>query len=128
MTIKKPQICLRQTNWPNTDTVEEYFKKIISIPFLDQVLQEFRTSFTDLHKCVTLGLLLAPSKIHSLKKIDGLFTFFLDGIPQPYSLITEINRWCMKWPMIDDKPDTLLPNYINYFKISSHKLWVQKEY
>ena len=80
------------------------------------MLQELRTSFTDLHKCVTLGLLLAPSKIHSLKKIDGLFTFFLDGISQPYSLITEINQWCMKWPMIDDKSDTLLPNCISYFK------------
>ena len=118
--------------WSYTDTVEEYFKKIISIPFLDQVLQELRTSFTDLHRCVTLGLLLDPSKIHSWKKIDGLFTFFLDGIPQPYSLITEINQWCMKWPMIDDKSDTLLPNCISYFKfflyISSHKLWVQKEY
>ena len=38
----------RPTNRTNTpsDTVEEYFKKVISLPFLDHLLQEMETRFT----------------------------------------------------------------------------------
>ena len=67
------------------------------------------TKFTDLHKQATLGSMLVPSEVHKLKNTDGLFTYFLDDIPSPYSLNAEVNQWCMKWSKIDDKPDTLTP-------------------
>ena len=110
VTVKNPLKCLRQTNQAKTssDTVEEFLKKFTSIPFLNHVLQEKETRFTDLYKRITFGLMLVPSKVHNLKNMDGLFTFFSDSIPSPYSINAEIKQWCMKWSKIDDTPGTLI--------------------
>ena len=73
VTLKKSGICLRQTNRANipTDTAEEYLKNVISIPFFDHLPQEMETSFIDLHKPTALDLMLVPSDVHKLKKING---------------------------------------------------------
>ena len=72
VTLKKSGICLRQTNRANipTDTAEEYLKNVISIPFFDHLPQEMETSFIDLHKPTALDLMLVPSDVHKLKKIN----------------------------------------------------------
>lgn len=61
-----PRRSFRQTNRANTqsDTAEGYFKKVISIPFLDHLPQEMETKFTVLHNCATLGLMLIPAEVH----------------------------------------------------------------
>lgn len=71
--LKKSGICLRQTNRANipTDAAEEYLKNVISIPFLDHLPQKMETSFIDLHKPTALDLMLVPSDVHKLKKING---------------------------------------------------------
>ena len=95
MTVKKIRTCLRETNRANTtsDTLEEYFKKVISILILNHLLKEMESIFTDLHKPIELGLMLVPSKVHKLKNIGAVFTYFLDNIPSSYSLNAEINQW-----------------------------------
>ena len=95
VTVKKIRTCLRQTNRANTtsDTLEEYFKKVISILILNHLLKEMESIFTDLHKPIELGLMLVPSKVHKLKNIGAVFTYFLDNIPSSYSLNAEINQW-----------------------------------
>ena len=93
VTVKMPRTCLGPTNRANTlsDTVEEYFEKVISIPFLDHLLQEKKTRFTDLHKRATLGLMLVTSDVHKLKNINSLFTYFVENILSPHSLNAEIS-------------------------------------
>ena len=77
MTVKKIRTCLRQTNRANTtsDTLEEYFKKVISILILSHLLKEMESIFTDLHKPIELGLMLVPSKVHKLNNIGCVYLF-----------------------------------------------------
>ena len=77
VTVKKIRTCLRQTNRANTtsDTLEEYFKKVISILILSHLLKEMESIFTDLHKPIELGLMLVPSKVHKLNNIGCVYLF-----------------------------------------------------
>ena len=45
---------------------EDYFKKSITVPFLDYALNEMKTMFTDLHARIALGLQLVPSIIENI--------------------------------------------------------------
>jgi len=45
---------------------EDYFRKSITVPFLDYALNEMKTRFTDLHARTTLGLQLLPSNIENI--------------------------------------------------------------
>jgi hypothetical protein len=40
---------------------EDYFRKSITVPFLEYTLNEIKTRFTDLHTRTALGLQLVPS-------------------------------------------------------------------
>ena len=48
------------------DNVEDYFRKSITVPFLDYALNEMKTRFTDLHTRAALGLQLVPSIIANI--------------------------------------------------------------
>ena len=45
---------------------EDYFRKSITVPFLDYALKEMNTRFTDLHARTAKGLQLAPSIIENI--------------------------------------------------------------
>ena len=85
MAVKKPRICQRQTHRSNipAESVEDCFKKVVSIPFVDYLLQEMDTRFSDLHKHATLGLMLVPSELEKLEDVEGLISFFKDDLPSP---------------------------------------------
>ena len=48
------------------DCPEDYFRKSITVPFLDYALNEMKTRFTDLHARTALGLQLDPSIIENI--------------------------------------------------------------
>jgi hypothetical protein len=45
---------------------EDYFRKSITVPFLDYALNEMKTRFTDLYARTALGLQLVPSIIENI--------------------------------------------------------------
>ena len=45
---------------------EDYFRKSITVSFLDYALNEMKTRFTDLHAKTALGLQLVPSIIENI--------------------------------------------------------------
>ena len=48
------------------ESPEDYYRKSITVPFLDYALKEMNTRFTDLHARTALGLQLAPSIIENI--------------------------------------------------------------
>ena len=56
--VKKPRICGRQIMRDNVQSEgpEYYFRKSITVPFLNYTLNEMKTRFTDLDARTTLGL------------------------------------------------------------------------
>jgi hypothetical protein len=65
MEVKKPRICGRQIMRDNVETedLEEYFRKSITVSFLYCTLNEMKTRFTDLQARTALGLQLVPSNL-----------------------------------------------------------------
>ena len=66
--VKKPRIRGRQIMRDNVQAEgpEDYFRKSITVPFLDYTLNEMKTRFTDLHTRTALGLHLDPSIIENI--------------------------------------------------------------
>ena len=50
----------------NVQTEDDYFRKSITVPFLDYTLNEMKTRFTDLHARTALWLQLVPSIIENI--------------------------------------------------------------
>ena len=48
------------------ESPKDYFRKSITVPFLDYALNEMKTRFTDLHVRTALGLQLVPSIIENI--------------------------------------------------------------
>ena len=112
VSVNKPRTCRRQTQRANmpAETVEEYYRKAVAIPFLDHLLQEMNSRFSDLHEKATLGLMLVPSelaKLDSNATAEEGFSYFFDDLPSPQCLSAEIQQWKMKWSQSESKPSTI---------------------
>ena len=66
--VKKPRICGRHIMRDNVEAEcpEDYFRKSITVPFLDYALNEKKTRLTDLHARTALGLQLIASIIENI--------------------------------------------------------------
>ena len=62
-TVKKPRINSRQTLRSNTpaETVEDYFRLNLSVPFIDHLLNELRTRFFEMNYTAVKGFSVIPS-------------------------------------------------------------------
>ena len=65
--IRLPRTCARQTTRDNTPAVEpqEYYRKTLTIPFLDHLQTELSSRFTELQNRAIEGLKLVPTAMTS---------------------------------------------------------------
>ena len=109
-----PRICNRQTQRSNVEAYvpEVYYRRSMTAPFLDHLLQEMEDRFSTNAKVATLGLCLVPSTI--CKKddwqthVNNLASLYQGDLPAPLSLQTELHCWKRKWVHVktDDLPDS----------------------
>eukprot|EP00731_Ephydatia_muelleri_P031439 Em0022g953a len=109
-----PRMCSRQTQRSNVeaDIPEVYYRRSLTAPFLDHLLQEMEDRFTTNAKVATLGLCLVPSTI--CKKddwqthVNNLASLYQGDLPAPLSLQTELHCWKHKWIHVknDDLPES----------------------
>lgn len=92
-----PRLCSRQTRRNNTpaDTPEDYYKRVITIPFLDHLLQEFLQRFTPLQQRAATAFLLLPPVDITLN--DESLDFFREDLPSDDTLQAKIECWRNKW-------------------------------
>ena len=106
-----PRMCNKQTQRSNVeaDIPEVYYRRSLTAPFLDHLLQEMEDRFTTNAKVATLGLCLVPSTI--CKKddwqthVNNLASLYQGDLPAPLSLQTELHCW--KHKLIHVKTDDL---------------------
>jgi hypothetical protein len=105
--IKKPRTCGRQTMRDNVQSEgpEDYFRKSITIPFLDYTINEMKTRFTDLHARAALGLQLVPYVMTMLPKLED-FSFFETDLPCKDTLHAELAQWYSLWQSRDTEDRT----------------------
>ena len=107
-----PRFCGRQLHRDNipSDTPEEYFRRSITIPFLDQLIQHLSSRFSALQSTAVRGLCLVPSVLVSLKTsddLDDLIRMYQDDLPLPATWEAELHRWKLSWQeRAGDLPDT----------------------
>ncbi|KAH3864340.1 52 kDa repressor of the inhibitor of the protein kinase-like [Dreissena polymorpha] len=107
----KPRTCGRQTKRDNIEagTPEDYYKRNMTIPFVDSFLSEMSTRFSELHSKAAMGLKVIPDNLcNSQTTITASdFDWFEEDLPSPQSLPSELHLWKAKWRGISDRPTTL---------------------
>lgn len=108
--ISKPRTCGRQSKRNNVpaQSPEDYYRKSISIPVLDHLLEEMKTRFTSLHQRAALGLMLVPSELDERNiDIGALTEFFGDDLPSSRTLEAEMRQWKIFWKENPEKPSSI---------------------
>ena len=114
-----PRRCSRQTARSNTpgETPEIYYKRTISIPFLDQLISHLNSQFSDIQQKAIIGMKIVPSVLmdNSLpaSSTQDLVQYYKEDLPNPSSLDTELHLWKCKWrsfsrPLPDTPGDALM--------------------
>ena len=109
-----PRCCGRQTQRQNVpaETPEDYYRRSLTVPFIDYMLSHLEMRFSDLQQKATMALQIIPSVITHLSGTDenyaaGLVDFFKDDLPSPSTLQQELHLWRCKWQNhVGDAPDT----------------------
>ena len=103
-----PRRCARQTSRCNVpgDTPEEYYRRAITVLFLDELLSHLDTRFSKTQLAVKAlsivpSVLLQASESHSQNSnsqlVDELTKFYEDDMPSSSSLTQELHLWKCKW-------------------------------
>lgn len=114
VSIAIPRISRHQQYRPNyeSQSVEEYFRVSIVIPFLDHLISELSIRFDNHTKQAALLQHLLPSRIietSTANDIEQAISFNKDDLPNPSIVNEEFERWKAQWlsKPIEDRPDTL---------------------
>jgi len=94
-----PRICGRQTLRDNvtTDTPDSYFKRSLTIPFLDHLSAEIETLFSDTAKKAAKGLNLMPNITIFSCKFPFSVAVFLQSIDKLHADPPPLLR---HWPLV----------------------------
>ena len=100
-----PRICSRQSYRSNipADSPSDYYRRLISIPFIDHLLSEMHSRFSSHQQTALLGLSVVPSVIVTLTadecatKVGKLADMYRADLPSPECLSSELDCWLVKW-------------------------------
>ena len=123
-----PRRCM-QTGRSNTpaDTPEMYYKRTVSIPFVDVLLSHLGSRFSNIQQQAVRGMTFVPAVLmdDTLSKptMDEVIEYYGEDLPSPTSLGTELHLWKCKWrssppPLPDTPADALM--FANKSMFSKH--------
>ena len=98
-----PRRCGRQTQRSNVqaETPEEYYRRSLTIPFIDHMISHIATRFSNLQEKASMALTIVPSVLlqsnTSGTSITNLVDFFREDLPSPSTIDQEIHLWRCKW-------------------------------
>ena len=114
ITVTMPHVTQRQQHHPNpeSNSVKDYFKHTVTIPFLDHLISDLSSRF-DLHTNRAASLQgLLPTRItwnSSVQDIQEAGTFYADDLPNASIIDAEFHLWKSRWLSVPqkDRPQTL---------------------
>ena len=101
-----PRQCKRQIQRANipADTPEIYYRRVISIPFRDELLAHLNLRFSDSHTKTVRAMEIVPSVIvvngtaASIKVLTkDTLEVYKDDMPSPSYVELELDLWSCKW-------------------------------
>ncbi|CAM4713081.1 unnamed protein product [Leuciscus chuanchicus] len=107
----QPRVAGRQTHRENVpaETVKDYYRRNMAIPFLDHVILEFESRFSPLSVTASRLLGLIPSiQCNSGMTVDisEVVQLYQDDLPSPELIDQELKCWTLKW---QNKPSEQRP-------------------
>lgn len=97
-----PRRCGRQTQRDNVDgeTAEVYYRRALTIPFLDHLISQLKERFNSHAKTASLGLCLVPSVMATRSSdadIHRLEELYEGDLPSPLNITAEVHQWKRKF-------------------------------
>ena len=93
----KPRSCTHQRNRPNAqvETVEEWYRVNVAVPFLDHIIAELDSQFSVLVQTSSKLLGLIPSVMCFKKDLDlsEAVQLYCNDLPSPQQFDQEFRRW-----------------------------------
>ena len=87
---------MRQEHRSNVpaESIAEYFKRSIMIPFLDYIISEMKTRFSKTNRQAVICVLsLIPKEVIRRTPLPSEFEFYRDDLPSYTTLQSEIEQW-----------------------------------
>jgi type II secretory pathway pseudopilin PulG len=105
----QPRLCGRRTKRDNIEaaTPELYYKRNLTIPFVETFVNEMDTRFSDLQTKAAMGLKLIPEQMCASPVSASDLEWFIDDLPSPQSLPAELHLWQARWKGVTNPPTTL---------------------
>ncbi|CAG2200185.1 unnamed protein product [Mytilus edulis] len=106
-----PRRCGRQTQRENcpADTPEIYYRRVIGIPYLDDVLSGMEARFSRLTSTAIQALKLVPAFVQSatFDEIKHFVDFYHTDLPSPSTMPSELRLWQKTCESMLSKPETV---------------------
>ena len=106
-----PRFCSRQRHRCNVpaDSPQEYYRRTISIPFLDHLCSQIEERFSPTQQKAYMGLSLVPDTIKSdgqwRQRVKDMAVIYETDLPSSLSLEAELDLWENKWTLrVGDLP------------------------
>ena len=128
-----PRTCSRQTLRSNIDVENPkvYWRCTTFIPFLDHLIAELSTRFSQLNQQAIQGLQLLPCNLTTLTddKVAELYERFHQDLPAPEAFQQEVKVWTERWKLfstplpdnicetLQQANDKLYPNICSLLKL-----------
>ncbi|WAR09669.1 PGBM-like protein [Mya arenaria] len=96
-----PRTCGRQTKKANAkaSTPEEFYQRDHTAGFIDTLLLQINERFGELQRTAAMGLTLTPKHVCANPANAAYLDWFLQDMPSPLSLESELHIWQQKWKM-----------------------------
>jgi len=92
-----PRRCGRQTQRENcpAETPEIYYRRVIAIPYVDDLLSGMEARFSSLTSTAIQALKLVPAYVEctTFEEIKHFIDFYIDDLPSPSTIPSELRLW-----------------------------------
>ena len=113
--IEIPRRCKRQTLRSNVeaDTPEAYYTRSVFVPFVDNMVEQLVSRFSQLTVHACRAQMLIPANLENLTDdhVKELHQYHEPDLPSPMSFDQELRLWKSQWQDEPDRPDSLQSTY-----------------
>ena len=96
---------------PPADSVCEYYERVVTLPFLDHIIEQVNTRFSEGNLVSLDGFYAIPAKVVTCVdwkgKVKNFLNLHINDLPEPRYVETELNIWEVYCHQCEESPSTL---------------------
>ena len=121
--ITKPRVVKKQVYRENhqSSSIEEYYRRSLTVPFLSGVISELKDRFSDTHRIHSNAFFVIPSKVLSKKNwqeaVHSFVKVYENDMPNVLNIQSELDLWYNFWLKEKAEKRTVPDNITDTLKI-----------